>query len=63
MENLIQHLVEDYRYLKDVFQEGIDISGKEDDYSTQDMLIGMKTDIEKTIWMLQAFLDKSPLAE
>ncbi|EOH87992.1 Dps family protein [Enterococcus pallens] len=53
-------LVEDYRYLADLYQKGIDVSGEEGDDSTQDIFIAFKTDIEKKIWMLQAKLGKAP---
>lgn len=57
----IDELVSDFKTLRDVYQEGIDVSGKENDLCTQDMLIADKTAIDKTIWMLQAFLNKAPL--
>lgn len=53
-------LVEGYRYLADLYQKGIEISGEEGDDSTQDIFIAFKTDIEKKIWMLQAKLGKAP---
>ena len=53
-------LVTGYRYLADLYQKGIDVSGEEGDDSTQDIFIAFKTDIEKKIWMLQAKLGKAP---
>ncbi|EOT45280.1 MULTISPECIES: Dps family protein [Enterococcus] len=53
-------LVEGYRYLADLYQEGIEISGEEGDDSTQDIFIAFKTDIEKKIWMVQAKLGYAP---
>ena len=53
-------LVEGYRYLADLYQEGIEISGEEGDDSTQDIFIAFKTDIEKKIWMIQAKLGYAP---
>lgn len=53
-------LVAGYRYLADLYQKGIDVSGEEGDDSTQDIFIAFKTDIEKKIWMLQAKLGKAP---
>ncbi|HLQ40829.1 MAG TPA: Dps family protein [Tetragenococcus sp.] len=53
-------LVSGYRYLADLYQKGIDISGAEGDDSTQDIFIAYKTDLEKKIWMVQAKLDKAP---
>ncbi|WP_207695323.1 dps family protein [Enterococcus sp. DIV0212c] len=56
----MEKLVEGYRYLADLYQKGIDVSGEEGDDSTQDIFIANKTDIEKNIWMLQAKLGKAP---
>lgn len=53
-------LVEGYRYLADLYQEGIEISGEEGDDCTQDIFIGFKTEVEKKIWMLQAKLGLAP---
>ncbi|EOL45050.1 Dps family protein [Enterococcus caccae] len=56
----MEKLVEGYRYLADLYQKGIEVSGEEGDDSTQDIFIANKTDIEKNIWMLQAKLGKAP---
>lgn len=56
----MEKLVEGYRYLEELYQKGIDVSGDEGDDSTQDIFIANKTDIEKNIWMLQAKLGKAP---
>lgn len=56
----MEKLVEGYRYLADLYQKGIEVSGDEGDDSTQDIFIANKTDIEKNIWMLQAKLGKAP---
>lgn len=56
----MEKLVEGYRYLADLYQKGIDVSGDEGDDSTQDIFIANKTDIEKKIWMIQAKLGKAP---
>lgn len=56
----MEKLVEGYRYLADLYQKGIDVSGEEGDDSTQDIFIANKTDIEKNVWMLQAKLGKAP---
>lgn len=53
-------LVKNYRYLADLYQKGIDVTGEEGDDCTQDIFIEYKTDVEKKIWMLQAKLGKAP---
>lgn len=60
MQERLEILVVGYRYLADLYQKGIEIAGKEDDYSTQDIFIGFKTDIEKKIWLLQSELGQAP---
>ena len=53
-------LVKDYRYLEELYQKGIEVSDEEKDYSTPDIFIGFKTEIEKKIWMIQAELNEAP---
>ncbi|HFC9197387.1 TPA: DNA starvation/stationary phase protection protein [Enterococcus faecium] len=53
-------LGEGYRYLADLYQKGIEVSGEEGDDPTQDIFIGFKTDTEKRIWMIQAYLGEAP---
>ncbi len=59
---LMQRLVAQFRYLRDQFQKAIDITGAENDQPTQDMINGFKTDIDKNIWMLNAYLGQAPFA-
>ncbi|KAB6424575.1 DNA starvation/stationary phase protection protein, partial [Bacteroides xylanisolvens] len=56
----LTHLVDGYRYLEDLYQHGIEVSDVEKDFSTQDIFIGLKTAIEKKIWMIQAELGSAP---
>lgn len=56
----LAHLVDGYRYLENLYQHGIEVTDDEKDFSTQDILIGLKTAIEKKIWMLQAELGQAP---
>jgi len=60
MSERLETLVSGYRYLADLYQKGIEISGEEGDDSTQDIFIAHKTDIEKNIWMIQAHLGYAP---
>jgi starvation-inducible DNA-binding protein len=56
----MEKLVEGYRYLSDLYKEGIEVSGEEGDDSTQDIFTGFNTDVEKKIWMIQAKLGFAP---
>lgn len=60
MQERLATLVKDYRYLADLYQKGIEVSGEEGDDATQDIFIGFKTATEKRIWMIQAHLGKAP---
>ncbi|WP_093626775.1 Dps family protein [Limosilactobacillus gorillae] len=56
----LEILSKDYRYLADLYQQGIEVSDEEKDFSTQDIFIGFKTATEKRLWMIQAELGKAP---
>jgi starvation-inducible DNA-binding protein len=59
----MEKLVEGYRYLSDLYKEGIEVSGEEGDDSTQDIFTGFNTDVEKKIWMIQAKLGFDAVAK
>lgn len=61
LTQLMNRLDDQLKYLRDQYQNGIDITDDEKDYSTQDMLIANHTEIEKLIWMVSAYLGKGPL--
>lgn len=60
VESHLQRLVEVLRVLAISYQELIEVAGKEEDNISEDLAIGFKAEIEKTIWMLQAELGQSP---
>ncbi|MBN7273575.1 DNA starvation/stationary phase protection protein, partial [Ligilactobacillus pobuzihii] len=60
LPELMQRLVDNFRYLRDQFQKAIEVTDKENDQPTQDMINGFKIDVDKKIWMLNAYLDKGP---
>ncbi|GKS81276.1 DNA starvation/stationary phase protection protein [Ligilactobacillus pabuli] len=62
LPELMQRLVENFRYLRDQFQKAIEITDEENDQPTQDIINGFKSDIDKKIWMLTAYLDESPFS-
>jgi len=53
-------IIDVYRYLDKLYEKGIEVSDKEGDASTNDMLTGFHTAIEKRIWMMSAELGKAP---
>lgn len=60
-EEMVKNLVEDYRITRDLTLRTIRLSQKEEDDVLEDTMIGYKNYLDKTIWMLQAFLGKSAL--
>jgi len=63
LPELMKHLDHDFRYLRDQYQLGIEITDDEQDLPTQDMLNGFKAEMDKLIWMVSAYLDKGPTDE
>ncbi|KRL98511.1 Dps family protein [Liquorilactobacillus satsumensis] len=61
LPELVSRLVKQFQYLRDQYQRGIEITDAEGDFPTQDILNGYKSDADKIIWMLSAYLDKGPL--
>lgn len=60
-EEMVEHLADDYRTTRDVTGKTIILAQKEKDAVLEDLLINYKSYLDKTIWMLQAFLGKSAL--
>ena len=62
-EEMVHSTVVDYKIIDEKLQKGIVLTGEAGDDATQDLLIGYKAGVDKTIWMLQAFLGKDPLED
>ncbi len=54
--DMVKTIKADYELLNYKLTDGLDIAKEEDDEVTIDMIIGFKTGIEKTLWMLNAYL-------
>lgn len=52
----LQGVLDTYKYLAKLFQEGMDIAESENDAVTVDLYTVALGDVEKTIWMLEAEL-------
>lgn len=57
-EQMVGNLISDYEKIKDVALEGIEAAGDESDSVSEDMLIGYVEQIDLTVWMLRAFINK-----
>ena len=60
MEARMERLLDGYRYLQSVYQDGIEVAAEEGDSVTEDLMISNKGVIEKKIWMLAAKLNREP---
>ena len=56
MSELLNNLLTDYKYLDNLYADGIQISGDENDLASQDIMITFKELLEKRIWMISAQL-------
>jgi len=61
MAGHFQTLLDNYRYMQGLYQEGIDTAAEENDKVTEDMFINLTSAVEKNIWMISAVLNKAPL--
>lgn len=57
-EEMVSNIVEDFKTLKSIANEGIEAASASGDASIEDMLIGYVDSIDLNIWMLQAYLGK-----
>ncbi|HFI0258634.1 TPA: DNA starvation/stationary phase protection protein [Streptococcus suis] len=60
LEQQLARIVEVFRTLATLFQEGFDISDEEGDSVTNDIFNVAKASLDKHIWMLQAELGQAP---
>ncbi|WP_239615686.1 Dps family protein [Cohnella mopanensis] len=54
-EQMVTALAEDFSLLVGELRQGIKIADSCDDEDTADLLLGIKTGLEKQVWMLNAF--------
>ncbi|UQZ84803.1 General stress protein 20U [Paenibacillus konkukensis] len=55
-EEMVRHLIEDFNTINKELQEGMEAAEQSGDESTSDMLLGIKSSLEKHTWMLKSFL-------
>lgn len=60
VEESLARVIEILRYLTNVYQEALDVTDEEGDDVTNDIFVGAKADLEKTIWMLTAEIGQAP---
>lgn len=57
-EEMVAELSKDFTNVSQQLEEAIEVTSAAEDDVTEDMFIGMKTDIDKHNWMLKSYLDK-----
>lgn len=57
-EDMVAAVVADFRSIIDLYDEGIEMTDEAGDFPSNDILIELKSEAEKQIWMLNAYLDK-----
>lgn len=62
-EAMVETLADDYRTIRNVTIKALQLAVKEEDRVTEEMLVNYKSRLDKTIWMLQAFLGKDALED
>ncbi|OWR31699.1 DNA starvation/stationary phase protection protein [Saccharibacillus sp. O23] len=57
-EEMVEILVRDFRAEAAELEEAIEIAGSLNDKATEDLLIGIKSAVDKDAWMLEAYLGR-----
>ncbi|WP_054956245.1 Dps family protein [Paenibacillus dakarensis] len=57
-EQMVETLITDFKTIVEGMKAGIEAADEQGDNPTADMLIGMRTEVEKLNWMLSAYLGK-----
>lgn len=57
-EEMVAELSQDFNNIVKQLEESIEVASNAEDDVTEDLFIGMQTDIEKHNWMLKSYLDK-----
>lgn len=55
-EQMVQTIADDFTTVIDEVKQGVVVAEELNDDSTADLLIGIRTSLEKHVWMLKAFL-------
>lgn len=54
-EKIVEHMLEDIKYILDSVRTLADVADEAGDHVTNDLLVGYLPELEKTIWMLNAY--------
>lgn len=62
-EDMVENIIEDFRSTRDLTIRAIRLAQDEGDDALEGTLIAFKNDLDKNIWMLQAFIGKEALED
>ncbi|WP_027109229.1 Dps family protein [Lacticigenium naphthae] len=62
-EKMVDNIIEDFRSTRELTIRAIRLAQDEGDDTLEDTLIAFKMDLDKNIWMLQAFIGKEALED
>jgi len=62
-EDMVENIIEDFRSTRELTIRAIRLVQDEGDDALEDTLIAFKNDLDKNIWMLQAFIGKEALED
>lgn len=62
-KEMVQSVINDFEILRNELGKGIQLTEDEKDGVSNDFLVSQKSDVDKTIWMLQAFMGNSALED
>lgn len=60
MDENLHRVIEIFRYLNDLFKEGLAVTDEEGDIPANDIFTGAHSETEKVIWMLEAERGQAP---
>ncbi|MDN4074347.1 Dps family protein [Fictibacillus terranigra] len=55
-EGMVQEIIDDFALMRDQLKQGMEITEKENDEVTHDMLLSISSQLDKHTWMLTSFL-------
>ncbi|GGM19403.1 DNA protection during starvation protein [Paraliobacillus quinghaiensis] len=55
-EEMVKSVINDYKIIQKELAKGIQLAGEAGDDISEDLMIGYKTSVDKTLWMLTAYV-------
>ena len=58
-DEMVEAVVADLEAISKLYHDGAKLTDEHEDFVSNDMLIGMKEDVDKNIWMLKGYLGRA----